>query len=102
MKKSSIIFFERKFPSANMILINDRLPILIDTGFGSEVKDTEHLIRDAGVSPEELHLIVNTHYHSDHVGGNFHFQKNYGIKIAAHKWEAELINFGDSEACSAE
>lgn len=41
VKNSNIIFFERKYPSANMILIKDQLPILIDTGFGSDVKDTE-------------------------------------------------------------
>lgn len=102
MEKSSIIFFERKFPSANMILIKDQHPILIDTGFGSDAKETEQLIKDAGVSPENLHLIVNTHYHSDHVGGNFHLQQNYGVPIAAHKWEASLINSRDTEACSSE
>ena len=102
MKESNIIFFERKFPSANMILIKDRLPILIDTGFGSDAKSTEQLIKDAGVSPEELHLIANTHYHSDHVGGNFHLQKNYGVKVAAHKWDANLINSCNTEACCAE
>ena len=64
MKEFCIIFFERKFPSANMVLIKNQLPILNDTGFGSEAKDTEQLIKEAGVSPEELHLIVNTHYPS--------------------------------------
>ncbi|MCM3653636.1 MBL fold metallo-hydrolase [Metabacillus litoralis] len=78
-KKSSIIFFERKFPSANMILIKDQLPILIDTGFGSDAK--EQLIKEAGVSPEELHLIVNTHYHSDHFGGNYHLQKIMVLRL---------------------
>lgn len=102
MGKSCIIFFERKFPSANMVLIKDMLPILIDTGFGSDAEETVHLIKDAGVLPEELHLIVNTHYHSDHVGGNFHLQNNYGVKIAAHKWDAHLINACNHEACSAE
>ena len=102
MKSSTIIFCERKFPSANMILIKDELPILIDTGFGSDAIETVRLITEAGVSPEELHLVVNTHYHSDHVGGNFHLQKNYGVSIAAHKWDAGLINACDSEACSAE
>jgi hydroxyacylglutathione hydrolase len=53
MPKSPIIFLERKFPSANMILIQDQLPILVDTGFGSDVKDTEQLIKKAGVSPED-------------------------------------------------
>ncbi|MDQ6599020.1 MBL fold metallo-hydrolase [Bacillus salipaludis] len=102
MKTSNIIFFETKFPSANMILIKDQLPILIDTGFGSDTKETERLMNEAGVSPEELHLIVNTHYHSDHVGGNFHLQKNKSVKIAAHKWDADLINGCDPEACSAD
>lgn len=64
-----------------MILIKDQLPILIDTGFGSDVKETEKLIKEVGVSPEELHLIVNTHYHSDHVGGNFHFQKSMVLRL---------------------
>ena len=64
-----------------MILIKDQLPILIDTGFGSDVQETEDLIKEVGVSPEELHLIVNTHYHSDHVGGNFHLQKSMCVTI---------------------
>lgn len=98
----SIIFFERKFPSANMILIKDQFPLLIDTGFGSDVKDTVELIKGEGVPPEELHLIVNTHYHSDHVGGNYFLQKNYQVPIAAHKWDAHLINSFDPESCSAE
>lgn len=102
MQKPSVVFFQRKFPSANMVLIKDQLPLLIDTGFGSDAQDTEQLIRAAGVSPEDLHLIVNTHYHSDHAGGNSHLQKNYGIKIAAHKWEAHLVNSCDAEACTAE
>ncbi|MFL0364897.1 MBL fold metallo-hydrolase [Pseudobacillus sp. 179-B 2D1 NHS] len=102
MRKSSIIFFQRKFPSANMVLIKDQLPILIDTGFGSDAEETEQLVREAGILPEELHLVVNTHYHSDHVGGNFYLQKNYGTTIAAHKWDAGLINSCDREACSAE
>lgn len=84
-----------------MILVKDERPILIDTGFGSDAKETEKLIIDAGVSPSELYLIVNTHYHSDHVGGNNHLQKTYGISIAAHKWDADLINSRDSESCVA-
>lgn len=102
MKSSNILFFERKFPSANMVLINDKYPVLIDTGFGSDVKETERLIQQAGISPKDLQLIVNTHYHSDHVGGNSYLQKKYGIKIAGHKWEVDLINNVHAEACYSE
>ena len=45
MGKSSIIFFERRFPSANMVLIRDQLPMLIDTGFGSDAKGTGQLLQ---------------------------------------------------------
>lgn len=38
---SKIIFIERKFPSANMILIKDKRSILIDSGFKSDLTETE-------------------------------------------------------------
>lgn len=101
MRESKAFFFERQFPSANMVLIKDQLPVLIDTGFGSDVKDTEQLIKATGIAPEEIHLIVNTHYHCDHAGGNHYLQTKYGVKIAAHKWEAHLVNSRDLEACTA-
>ncbi len=94
-------FFQRPFPSANMVLIRGERPLLVDTGFGSEIDETERLLREAGTAPERLSLIVNTHYHSDHVGGNHRLQMRYGIPIAAHRWEAAMINSRDPEACNA-
>lgn len=102
MGKSKLIFFERTFPSANMVLINDEKPTLFDTGFGSDIEETKKLIERAGVNPEDLHLIVNTHYHADHAGGNHHLQKEFGIEIATHRWEAKMINGVDREIGSAE
>jgi hydroxyacylglutathione hydrolase len=95
-------FFQRTFPSANMVLIEGSRPVLVDTGFGSDVAETERLLRDAGTPPERLALIVNTHYHCDHAGGNSTLQQRYALPIAAHRWEAGLVNSRDREACSAE
>lgn len=95
-------FFQRTFPSANMVLLRSRRPVLVDTGFGSDLPLTEQLLRDAGVPPERLQLIVNTHYHSDHAGGNSQLQSRYGIPIAAHQWDADLINGRDWQACAAD
>lgn len=95
-------FFERLYPSANMVLVRGERPVLIDTGFGSDLARTEALLRQAGQAPERLALIVNTHYHVDHVGGNSGLQQCYQLLIAAHHWEAQLINQRDPEACSAE
>ncbi len=92
-----LTFFKREYPSANMVLIRGRRPVLVDTGFGSGLPATEKLLREAGVPPEDLCLIVNTHYHSDHVGGNSGLQHRYGIPIATYRWDANLVNRRDRE-----
>lgn len=102
MRTAEIIFFERTFPSANMVLIKDEKPLLIDTGFGSDIEETKSLIEGAGVNVIDLNLIVNTHYHSDHVGGNHDLQRYFGTEVAAHRWDAHLINRNDRESGSAE
>src|SRR3954466_9619358 len=65
-----LTFFQRPFPSANMALLHGPRPVLFDTGFGSDADETESLLRQAGTPPDHLALIVNSHYHCDHVGGN--------------------------------
>ena len=96
-----LTLFQRTFPSANMVLVHGPRPILVDTGFGSDFPATVALLREAGARPEDLALIVNSHYHSDHVGGNYGFQTGYGLPIATHRWEAGVINRRDPEACAA-
>lgn len=93
--------FQRPFPSANMALIGGPRPVLFDTGFGSDLPATERLLRDAGTPPERLALLVNSHYHSDHAGGNGGLQARYGLPIAAFRWEAALVNRRHPEACTA-
>ena len=102
MKTAEIRFFERPFPSANSIVIQDQQTFLIDTGFGSDVIRTEKLLSDAGILPKQLNGIINTHYHSDHVGGNHYFQQHYDLPIAAHLWEGEMVNLCDLESCGAQ
>lgn len=96
-----IQFFQRRFPSANMILLRGERPLLFDSGFGSDAQETVALLHEAGVAPGQLQSVVNSHYHCDHVGGNHHLQTQYGVPIAAHIWEATMINRRDREACSA-
>ena len=91
-------FFHRTMPSANMVLVRTRRAVLIDTGFGGDWLQTERLLRDSGMPPERLELVVNTHFHCDHVGGNFALQKGYQLPIAAHRIEAQLINRRDPAA----
>lgn len=94
-------FFQRRFPSANMVLVRGRQPLLVDCGYGSDLPETERLLRAAGTPPEALHLIVNTHYHADHVGGNHGLQTKYRLPIATHRTEGRLVNQRDPEVCNA-
>jgi len=97
-----IQFFQRTFPSANMVLLQGSAPILVDCGFGSAAQETVDLLHGADTHPASLQMVVNTHYHSDHVGGNHHLQTHYQVSIAAHHWDAQMINHRDPETCSAE
>ncbi|MBZ5639430.1 MAG: MBL fold metallo-hydrolase [Acidobacteriia bacterium] len=67
----------------NLLLIEDgRRRILVDTGagtkwddrhrdiYGLEPKTAEEMLAPAGVSPGQIDLVVNTHLHFDHAGGN--------------------------------
>lgn len=92
---------QRAFPSANTGLVLGRRPILVDSGFGHDADLTLHLLADAGVEPGKLSLVANTHHHSDHVGGNHHLQSRFGVAIAAHRWEAVMVNDRDHDACSS-
>ncbi|MBZ0278698.1 MAG: MBL fold metallo-hydrolase [Anaerolineae bacterium] len=97
-----LVFFQRTFPSANMVLVKTSRPVLVDTGFGSDFPETERLLRGAGIPPEKLSLVANTHYHCDHAGGNNGLQAQYGLRIAASRHEGAMINQRHPEACRAE
>jgi glyoxylase-like metal-dependent hydrolase (beta-lactamase superfamily II) len=82
----------RLFPSCNAAWLRGPRPVLVDGGFGSDLEAT------LGLLPGEPALVFNTHWHSDHVGGNAGLAKRFGMTIAASAEEASRINAGDPEA----
>ena len=101
MSRDRISFFERPYPDANCILIHGERPTLVDPGFGSRANELDDWLTTQGVSPADLALVVNTHHHTDHLGGNHHLQTRYDLPIAAHPWEGRAVNRRDPEACLA-
>jgi glyoxylase-like metal-dependent hydrolase (beta-lactamase superfamily II) len=67
---------------------------LIDTGAGPGIAGIVRNIEEFGFSPENVKLIVSTHAHIDHIGGNAHLQRKYGCRIFAHELDAERIETG--------
>ena len=44
---------------------------------------------------------MNTHFHGDHVGGNYGLQQRYQLPVAAHRLDAAMVNGRDSDVCDA-
>jgi glyoxylase-like metal-dependent hydrolase (beta-lactamase superfamily II) len=74
---SDVIVFERGWLSSNNILIRGRdTSALIDTGYCTHAPQTLALL-DSALQGRALDLVVNTHLHSDHCGGNAALQARY-------------------------
>lgn len=88
---SDIVFILGFNYDSNCYLINKK--ILVDTGAGHNKDYLFSKLRENGVGPDDIELIVNTHCHFDHIGGN-HFFPN--AKIAVHKLDAVSIRAEDT------
>lgn len=64
---------------------------LVDTGFPLERGTLLRELRRAGIGPGELTGIVLTHRHSDHAGNARYLQKHHGIRVYAHRADAEVL-----------
>jgi glyoxylase-like metal-dependent hydrolase (beta-lactamase superfamily II) len=88
----------RPFPDANLLLLHGREPALVDSGFVGHAEQTAAWAR---AHTGRVALVVNTHWHSDHVGGNALLQA-MGAGIAASAPDAEAVARRDPGCCLAE
>lgn len=79
----------------NVLLIEDgRTTALVDTGLGSKLDDKTarihraesrtagELLEPAGLKPEQIDLVVSTHLHFDHAGGNTSLAADGSVEAA--------------------
>ena len=89
---------ERGWLSSNNILLRDCDGCaLIDSCYVTHAEQTVQLLRQALAGAPLLRLI-NTHCHSDHMGGNAAVQRAYGCSIAVPAGEAPAIEAWDEKA----
>jgi len=69
---------------------------LIDTGFAMSRSKLENALKQEGVNPFEIKLVIVTHGDLDHIGNCAYLQKKYGLKIAVHQADAYLCKTGKS------
>ena len=92
---------ERGWLSANMVIAQGRQTAVVDTGYVRHEAQTVALVRSAfGESGPQL--LINTHLHSDHCGGNAALQKafpamrtlippGHAAEVAA--WDAYALSY---------
>nr|WP_315394088.1 MBL fold metallo-hydrolase [uncultured Duganella sp.] len=97
---ASIRVFERGWLSSNNVLLLGRDDTaLIDTGYLTHADQTLALVRHA-LQGRQLDLVLNTHLHSDHCGGNAALQAHYGSRVAIPVAEADKVANWDVDALS--
>jgi hydroxyacylglutathione hydrolase len=80
-----LFFIQRGYLNSNHFVYRSEQPVLIDTGYIADFDATERLIKDIGINLSQTRLIINTHTHCDHIGGNRIIQDRSGCDIALHK-----------------
>lgn len=88
----------RPFPDCNLLLLRGGQPALVDSGFVGHAAETAAWVR---AHSGHVALVVNTHWHSDHVGGNARLQ-TMGAGIAAGTPDAQAVARRDPGCCQAE
>jgi glyoxylase-like metal-dependent hydrolase (beta-lactamase superfamily II) len=92
--------FVRDWLSANNVLLKSPAGhVLVDTGYVRHAPLTLALLATPrGLGPEPLAQIVNTHCHSDHMGGNATVARAYGCGVAVPEGEVAAIEAWDGKA----
>jgi len=89
---------ERGWLSANNVLLFDGdEATLVDSGYVTHAEQTVALLR-AALEGRRLGRLVNTHSHSDHIGGNAAVQRAFGCSITVPKGMAQAVADWDETA----
>jgi len=98
---ASMRVFERGWLSSNNVLfIDETRTALVDSGYASHAPQTLALVQRALASERNertLDLIVNTHLHSDHCGGNALLQSNFVCETLIPQTEADAVREWDED-----
>jgi len=94
----SIQVIERGWLSANNVVLHERgEAVVVDSGYGAHAVQTVALVERA-LAGKKLARLVNTHCHSDHMGGNAAIQRKFGCRTSIPEGEAPLIDRWDDQA----
>ena len=98
---TGVSVFERGWLSSNNILVQGaHSSALIDSGYCTHAEQTLALL-DSALQGRPLDVLINTHLHSDHCGGNAALQARYpALNTHIPPGHAEYVRLWDAHALS--
>jgi glyoxylase-like metal-dependent hydrolase (beta-lactamase superfamily II) len=96
--RPNFFFIERGWLNANHFVFNGKRKILVDTGYINDFEETRRWIEAVGVDLKSIDLVISTHSHCDHIGGNKRIKEISGCQIAIHKIDKQSIDSRDQWA----
>ncbi len=61
--------------SSTVILIKSEKNIIVDTGMNGDAEKIIQGLKKEGLTPDDIHYVISTHWHPDHTWNNFLFEK---------------------------
>lgn len=96
---ASVQVLERGWLSANNVLLfEDGEAVLVDSGYVTHAEQTLALLHTA-LDGRRLGRLINTHSHSDHIGGNAAVQRTYGCEIVVPSGMHAAVTSGIARPC---
>jgi glyoxylase-like metal-dependent hydrolase (beta-lactamase superfamily II) len=100
-----VTVIERGWLNCNQILLTSpRENVLIDSGYGRHAETTLAIVADALadlVMHTSLHRLINTHCHSDHMGGNRALREKYNCRVTIPAGEVKHVVPWTAQSCWA-
>jgi hydroxyacylglutathione hydrolase len=94
MLRPNIYQFRSERPGCHVYLVKgQRKNVLIDTGSASNFANLQACLAETGLAPNDIHLIILTHEHFDHIGACPLFYER--TVIAAHALAANKMELQD-------
>lgn len=89
------------FDAAAYLVKDEKGYYMIDCGTPQGYAQIVENIRSLGIDPKEIHTILATHGHYDHVGAANLWRRDFGCRLLVHPVDQPQVEQGDSELTSA-
>lgn len=98
----TLTVIERGWLNCNQIVLTapDR-NVLIDSGYGRHAQTTIQYVEEV-IGAGSLHQLLNTHCHSDHMGGNRALAAHFGCEVVIPEGEVQQVVPWTAQSCWSE